>query len=128
MTDQEIDYLNEFVTGYIECALWSSMDESDERGGDPLDRNYTADDLTVQARAQMEKDCRDFIDMVRATLEESKLSASQAGHNFWLTRNRHGTGFWDRGLGVVGTKLTELAHSFGEVDLYVGDDGRIYHT
>lgn len=128
MTDQEIDYLNEFVTGYIECALWSSMDESDERGGDPLDRNYTADDLTVQARAQMEKDCRDFIDMVRATLEESGLSASQAGHNFWLTRNRHGTGFWDRGLGVVGTKLTEAAHSFGEVDLYVGDDGRIYHT
>lgn len=26
------------------------------------------------------------------------------------------------------TRLTEAAHAFGEVNLYVGDDGRIYHS
>lgn len=27
--------------------------------------------------------------------------------------------FWDRGLGELGSKLTELAHTFGETDAYV---------
>ena len=31
-----------FLRGYIECALWSSMDQSDEQtGGDPMDKNYS---------------------------------------------------------------------------------------
>jgi hypothetical protein len=29
----------------------------------------------------------------------------QAGIDFWLTRNRHGAGYWDRGLGITGDKL-----------------------
>jgi hypothetical protein len=44
----------------------------------------------------------------------------------WLTRNGHGTGFWDRGLGERGDALTKSAESFGDAVLYVGDDGRIY--
>ena len=28
--------------------------------------------------------------------------ASQASHDFWLTRNGHSTGFWDRGTGALG--------------------------
>jgi hypothetical protein len=49
-----------------------------------------------------------------------------AGHDFWLTRNHHGAGFWDRDLGEVGEQLTEAAQTYKEVDLYVGDDGKIY--
>lgn len=50
-----------------------------------------------------------------------------AMHDFWLTRNRHGAGFWDGDYEKAdGEKLTELAHSFGEINLYVGDDGKIY--
>lgn len=49
-----------------------------------------------------------------------------AGIDFWLTRNGHGAGFWDRGLGDVGTRLTCAAHNYGSVDLYAGDDGLIY--
>ena len=48
------------------------------------------------------------------------------GHDFWLTRNRHGAGFWDRGLEFVGINLTDAAHAWGEFNLYVGDDGLIY--
>src|SRR5215213_9921810 len=51
---------------------------------------------------------------------------SQAGHDFWLTRNRHGAGFWDRGLGDLSNRLSDASKVYGEVDLYVGDDGQIY--
>jgi hypothetical protein len=50
-----------------------------------------------------------------------------AGHDFWLTRNGHGAGFWDGDLSEdVGNALTEAAKKFGECHLYVGDDGQIY--
>jgi len=44
-----------------------------------------------------------------------------------LTRCGHGCGFWDGDWAdeVEGT-LTEAAKRFGEVNLYVGDDGLIY--
>jgi len=45
---------------------------------------------------------------------------SQAGHDFWLTRNGHGTGFWDR-ADTYGEyrakKLTANAEVFGVVDV-----------
>ena len=47
-------------------------------------------------------------------------------HDWVLTRNRHGVGFWDRGLGIAGELLTRGAHFDGEVDAYVGDDGLVY--
>ena len=51
--------------------------------------------------------------------------SSRAGHDFFLTRNRHGAGFWDRNLGQVGDRLTTAAHVYGECYLYAADvDGR----
>ena len=38
-----------------------------------------------------------------------------------------GAGFWDGDWKEPhGDRLTELSKTFGEVDLYVGDDGKIY--
>jgi hypothetical protein len=36
------------------------------------------------------------------------------GHDFYLTRESHGAGFWDRGLGELGDYLTGIAKSYGE--------------
>ena len=48
-------------------------------------------------------------------------------HDFWLTRNRHGAGFWDGDYPEPeATQLTDLAHTFGECHLYVGDDNKLY--
>lgn len=48
-------------------------------------------------------------------------------HDFILTRNHHGCGFWDgkwaKPWNVV---LTELAIKFGDLELYLGDDNLIY--
>ena len=46
-------------------------------------------------------------------------------HDFWYTRNGHGTGFWD-GDYEEGHALTDIAHSFGEVYTYEGDDHLLY--
>ncbi len=44
------------------------------------------------------------------------------GHNIWLSRNHHGTGFWDRGWGEVGDKLHKIAQQLGPRSLYVEND------
>ena len=51
-----------------------------------------------------------------------------AAHDFILTRNGHGVGFWDDGRWTEpwGDKLTALAESFGELESYLGDDGLVY--
>ena len=67
-------------------------------------------------------------------LQESPIDLDQydheqIGHDFWLTRNGHGAGFWDRPEIYGETEcntLTEYAKTFGAKDTYVGDDGMIY--
>jgi hypothetical protein len=41
-------------------------------------------------------------------------AAASFGTDFVLTRNHHGAGFWDRGLGDLGDRLTEWAQTFGD--------------
>lgn len=48
------------------------------------------------------------------------------GHDLWLTRNGHGVGFWDRGLGELGSDLTLAANRMGEAWVYCGEDGLAY--
>ncbi len=48
----------------------------------------------------------------------------QVGHDFNLTRNGHGAGFWDRGLDELGDRLTKASKPFGEQQalLWLEDD------
>lgn len=52
------------------------------------------------------------------------------GYDFALTRNHHGTGFWDRDNErlprVLGEALTRVCEAFPSTDLYIGDDGMVY--
>lgn len=115
-------YHDKITKHYAIAALWSSTDDE----GEPLDAVYSVDDISAQTYGQMSQDVLDFIKANEALLIASGQSDEQIGHDFWLTRNGHGAGFWDRGLGEVGDKLTAACESFGGVDLYVGDDGQIY--
>jgi hypothetical protein len=114
--------LDEFFEAYVECALWSSMDDE----GEPLDMHETS----VFCHNTMLNDCRMFTDRnydkLMEALEHSGYTLAKAGHDFWLTRNHHGAGYWDRGLGKVGDRLAYSAEVEGSVDLYVGDDGLVH--
>lgn len=115
--------LDAFTTAYIECALLLSTDESDESGGRPLNDNYDAENITLATLRQMVADCQAFISLAGSFLYD--IPAEQAGHDFWLTRNGHAAGFWDRGLGERGDLLSTMAKTFGSYDLTV-HRGRIY--
>lgn len=125
-------YLDDMLASYIECALWSTTDTSTESGGFPLDNNYGPDDLSPECERQMREDCESFLTIAWPIVDGSIWScAEQVGHDFWLTRNGHGAGFWDRySLGheyaEEGDRLTKIAKTFGEVTLVVGDDGVIH--
>lgn len=110
--------LEKFTEAYIECALWSSTDNNDE----PLDSGDY--ELSGDARKQMVADCKSFYESHADLLET--VDDEQAGHDFWLTRNGHGAGFWDRGLGELGRKLTDACKPYSSCDLYVGDDSEIH--
>lgn len=122
--------LNDVIDGYVAAALWSSNDDSDESGGRSLDDAYSPDDLAPRTQATVRATCKKFIEKNRADIAQFKkatgLGDDQVGHDFWLTRNGHGAGFWDRGAGAVGDRLSKAAKAMGEVYMYVGDDGRLY--
>jgi len=116
--------MDAFTTAYIEAALWSSMDNTNEQGGEPLDANYGLEDIAPETLDAIKQDCGAF---QRDHAEDIGGDLERAGHDFWLTRNRHGCGFWDGDWpDDPGQRLTEACHAYGECDLYVGDDGRLY--
>lgn len=130
-SDSNASKLDVFTAAYVAAALWSSTDESDECGGEPMDSNYGVEDIAPQTLDEMREDCAAFqrdnaAELERAARVKPGYDLSQAGHDFWLTRNRHGAGFWDRGIGSAGEILTKAAHAWGSVDLYIGDDGKVH--
>lgn len=114
------DDLDTMVRQYVATLLWSETDD----GQEPLDDTYDADDMAPEALTSIREDCAGFVDLAAVQLEG--MDPGQAGHDFLLTRNGHGAGFWDRGLGERGDVLTKWAHTFGETNAYVGDDGKVY--
>lgn len=122
-----------FFDAYVEAALFSSTDNADDSGGDPLDKNYGASDIAPDTLSKMKHDCSKFLFEYAALLDEVEPSYkgcpkyAYAGHDFWLTRCGHGCGFWDGDWPEPqAAKLTDACKTFGNFDLYVGDDGLIY--
>lgn len=121
------------LQAYVKTALWY----------DDLE-DYDIKDIHPKTLAKMEADLDKFFDTLESTpcnddqtlldvaLEYADSSVRDndpygtIAHDFWLTRNGHGSGFWDGDYGHIGDQLTAIAKTFGNVDLYVGDDGLIY--
>jgi hypothetical protein len=122
------------IVSYIETALWSSVAYDQEgNNGEPLDSNHDIHDLAYSTKLRMGKDVLGFLAHCRENHAEALdkylqvHDYEQFAHDFWLTRNGHGAGFWDRGLGEAGEELSKAAKCWGSADLYIGDDGKIYH-
>lgn len=118
-----------FVDGYITAALWSSADTPPGQT-EPVELDGWDGEIDPATLDAMREDCASFLaanwpDLAEAMRRRS-VPIDYMGHDLWLTRNHHGAGFWDRGLGDLGDKLSDAAQAMGEVDLYIGDDGSIY--
>jgi len=114
----------EILEGYLEAALWSSVDENQE----PFDSNFTIHDISQEDLEKSERDIAEFMEKAFDLLDAEDMDDSEIGHLFWLNRNGHGVGFWDRKFIHEGTgdALSTMCDSFGEVYIYTGDDGKIY--
>ncbi|MEK6828593.1 MAG: hypothetical protein AABY15_00565 [Nanoarchaeota archaeon] len=106
----------EILNNYLEAALWT---EEDEIGPANIES-----DVHNNAKIDSYKDVKLFMSKAGSLLDG--LDPAQVGHDLWLTRNGHGAGFWDRGLGEVGDQLTAIAKEMGTKTLYRGDDGQIH--
>lgn len=122
--------LDTFTRAFIEALFWT------ESGNDgiPADAGYA--DLAPRALEAIVADCARF-QAVNAILLESAYrrdgyDAARAGHDYWLTRNGHGAGFWDRDelaeddLGDRLAAACGFKTEFDQMDAYAGDDGKIY--
>jgi hypothetical protein len=115
------------LDAYVACALWSSLDygRTDESGNNPpLDERYSSADVGGQLLERMRADCeafaRDNADDIEVYCAGLGYTFAQVGHDFWLTREGHGAGFWDRYYGedaelrAACLRLADAAKAYGE--------------
>ncbi len=122
--------MDDFTSAYIECAIWSSDDESTLLG-DTINLNYDWRDLDPQTKGRMVADYKKFQEENSddiATWKGDTTCDEQAGHDFWLNRNvcdcnGCGNGFWEpEWEGEPGSRLDKASRVFGEYHLYVEND------
>lgn len=124
------DDVRTVTRAYLRTLIWTDLEET--MGDDAPD----VDDLPGGVTDPAADDVRDFLEHVarRGIYGDTlaKVDLDQLGHDFALTRNHHGAGFWDRGLGTLGDDLTEAAHAQGSALLDTWTDpsdgmGRVYY-
>jgi len=147
--------LSDATAQYLETILWSELihlpisekelvDHCMDVGkdhplsgvseNDNLDAHYSLDDFTVEALEGAEHDCSEFYDRADndGLIERAYRFAddSQIGHDFWMTRQGHGAGFWDGDYkddtDDVGVALTDITKEFGECYVFVDEDGWLH--
>lgn len=119
--------LDEFCQGYVEAMFFTSSGYQEDEDLE----DATFDELHAETIARIERDCEAFQTANAALLDEAyqrDYTPEQAGRDYWLTRNGHGAGFWDRSElqeGGLGDKLSNACR-YSEVTLYRGDDNALY--
>lgn len=110
----DTDGFDTFLEGYVECLLFTGMtyaEDGELEMGELETLGYTLEDFPEYARTEIETDCRDFFD---ANYADFDGNFSQAGHDFCLTRNGHGAGFWDGDWPEPeASRLTENSKAYG---------------
>jgi hypothetical protein len=109
-----------------EIKFMKIMKDKEQKSIDSFSREDIDPDSLIKAYT----DIREFIRLagdvaVNEALEEKGLE--QLGHDFWLTRNHHGAGFFDHSYEHE-KELMSAAHTLKEVDLYLGDDNKLYFS
>ena len=107
---------SQFIAAYLEAVDFTELGEE---GQPPIGAEIDEDFLRESVI-----DCLAFYSRIECYLSPENIE--QAGHDFWLTRNGHGVGFWDR-PDVYGDRcakmFTTVAASFGGADAVYDEIG-----
>lgn len=119
-------FLEEFVLAYIEAAHFTE----DEQLGDDAGSLQLAADAESVIREECEKFATENEALLRSACANGKYTASQAGQDFWLNRNGHGSGFWDRDElpDDISEALSDASRAAGERSLYIDDAGTLSYS
>lgn len=117
-----MDQFKIFFNSYIDSILYFSSDQNLDSDA-PLCKKYNSEDFDLATLKELEKNCFEFYSN---NFEFIKSNLGLAGHDFFLTSNGHGAGFWDGDWEEeIGKKLTEESHKYNEVNFWVSN-GKIY--
>lgn len=133
-----VEQLDEMTHHALITALWVGLDYTGDLD-DPvsMDDRYDVEDVSPEARADIRdrlasivanhwEDVSAYLSTTDDAARHGYSRESLFAHDYVLTCNGHGAGFWDRGLGDLGDRLSDAAQADGEWELYVGDDGGLY--
>lgn len=91
---------------YLITALWSETDLE----GNSLDSKFNVLDIPEKFKEQALSDVSKFLDLAFDLFTPEEWTDT-IGHDFWLTRNDHGAGFWD-GDYVEGQALSDIVKKY----------------
>ena len=97
---------------------------------DSLDDHFGIEDFSVDSLMSARTDVEQFFKRLKMAglLHQAREchTDSQIAHDFWLTRQGHGVGFWDGDYGDIGDQLTDIADLSGTATYVLGEDGKIH--
>lgn len=126
--------LDAYLDSLVSFSSCNGTAEHDDCRGEDCDSNlesvgYSAHDFDPGAAREAEEELHAFVTSCLGERPDcfDDMTPDMVGYDFYLTRNGHGCGFWDHGLGEVGKWLTGIAKPYGEASAYVGDDGILHY-
>lgn len=109
-----------FMRGYVEAILW--VDTLVNGEGRDVTYWYDSPGLWWQDTPVDLADAETFWDRFAYVILSLDYGPNMAGRDFALTRNGHGAGFWDRGLGEIGDLLSDESRAYGSHSVYISVD------
>jgi hypothetical protein len=115
--------------------LWCSTYDDEN-----LHNDYSINQIDSACLVKLESEFQEFVEAATFAIKKERgyckdlpryflgsRDRFQLEHDYILTRNHHGAGFWDGDWDKsVGEILTTVARLHPEIEAYVGDDNLIY--
>ena len=132
--------MNPSLQHLVETLFWS---ETNEMVSQPFSETHSISGIEEKSLSELNRRFQEFVEEAEKKLTEkfgdswssiddfytgSATGGFYTEHDFILTVNGHGCGFWERGdwQDGVGELLRELADKYREIHPYVGDDGKVH--
>jgi hypothetical protein len=93
--------------------------------------DFTKEDIEVNSLIKAYTDIKKFIEIageetIESAIFDDDVDAERIGHDIWLTRNKHGAGFFDGHYSYDNEqKLMLASDKIKEVDVYINDNYKL---
>lgn len=108
---------------YLETALWSTSGLTEDLSCKSLDDVITPDEMVAHFPNWTSQSLKELAEFLAAAYDQGLLTddddTEYAAHNFWLSREGHGAGFFDGDYDNRGDRLQKMADSYGTGELNV---------